>query len=329
MVFNIDSSIEMTDWLRATTWDLPTDPEAFIRMIGGVDKLDHFMTMPSAKAMPNDLKVALSGLDVTKHLAGKHDQSSHAGGKGGVSTALKSKPSSFNKLPKSKYNATNSVLMIYAGNEKSREINRSLHEGLPLQVRPMPDEVKPYMSPAKWQASEEQRIKRVQQMDLVIKQSPPLDENIELVRYTLGQELEEFLTSDPQTMQSLVGQIIENKGYTSTSTIYTKEGDTKRYVHNFGKKGFEETGLDKPEWHNRMKVKYKIVAPAGTKGVRGAPEENEFILGRSTKFMVTKVNAKEINAIGMLSGKPITVDGVRKKQIVFDIEMTIVGQGVS
>lgn len=88
MAYNIDSSIEMTDWLRATTWDLPTDPEAFIRMIGGVDKLDHFMTMPSAKAMPDDLKVALSGLNLTKHLAGKHDQSSHAGGREDSSEGL-------------------------------------------------------------------------------------------------------------------------------------------------------------------------------------------------------------------------------------------------
>lgn len=88
MVFNIDSSIELTDWLRSSTWDLPTDPEAFLWAIGGVENLDHFLQLPAAKAMPDSLKVAIHGVqvakkfwdteEVEKHQWGHHDQSTHA-----------------------------------------------------------------------------------------------------------------------------------------------------------------------------------------------------------------------------------------------------------
>jgi putative metallohydrolase (TIGR04338 family) len=80
MVFNLDATLESSDWIKTRSWDLPTDPEAFLNAIGGVTELEKFMHLPSAKAMPNDLKVALSGLDVTKHLAGRHDQSTHGNG---------------------------------------------------------------------------------------------------------------------------------------------------------------------------------------------------------------------------------------------------------
>jgi hypothetical protein len=79
MITFYESSDETADWIKTLHWDLPTTPEGFLWAIGGVDKLDHFMTLPAAQAMPDDLKVAISGLDLTKHLAGKHDQSTHGG----------------------------------------------------------------------------------------------------------------------------------------------------------------------------------------------------------------------------------------------------------
>lgn len=55
----IDEDNESADWIKTLSWDLPTDPDDFLYAIGGRAKLDHFMTLPAAKAMPTDLKVAL------------------------------------------------------------------------------------------------------------------------------------------------------------------------------------------------------------------------------------------------------------------------------
>jgi len=54
---NIDDTDERADWLRAVAWDLPTDPAEFRAFIG--DRLDHFMALPAARAMPPALRVAL------------------------------------------------------------------------------------------------------------------------------------------------------------------------------------------------------------------------------------------------------------------------------
>lgn len=71
------------DWIKASGWDLPVTIDAFIAAIGGSDKLEHFLTLPAAKAMPDELKMALHGVDgLLKHLEGKHDQSTH--GRGGL-----------------------------------------------------------------------------------------------------------------------------------------------------------------------------------------------------------------------------------------------------
>lgn len=45
---------ENADWIKSLSWDLPTDPEEFLRYIGE-DKLDDFMKLPAAKAIPAEL----------------------------------------------------------------------------------------------------------------------------------------------------------------------------------------------------------------------------------------------------------------------------------
>ena len=59
MTINIDADLRNADWLRTRTWDLPKDPDAFLAVIGGRDRLDHFMGLPAAEAMPQSLRDAL------------------------------------------------------------------------------------------------------------------------------------------------------------------------------------------------------------------------------------------------------------------------------
>jgi hypothetical protein len=51
-----DEDVTNADWLRANTWDLPTDVEGFLDVIGGRKRLPHFMQLPAAQAMPDDLR---------------------------------------------------------------------------------------------------------------------------------------------------------------------------------------------------------------------------------------------------------------------------------
>ncbi len=54
-----DSTLANADWVKAKVWDLPADINGFLNAIGGIDKLEHFMKLPAAKAMPEKLKEAL------------------------------------------------------------------------------------------------------------------------------------------------------------------------------------------------------------------------------------------------------------------------------
>ena len=45
---------EEADWIKTNSWNLPTDPDEFLSSLGGMS-LDHFMTLPAAKAMPASL----------------------------------------------------------------------------------------------------------------------------------------------------------------------------------------------------------------------------------------------------------------------------------
>lgn len=60
MVYNLDSELHNADWLKTQSWDLPTEPAAFLHVIGGRENLGHFMQLPAARAMPAELRLALN-----------------------------------------------------------------------------------------------------------------------------------------------------------------------------------------------------------------------------------------------------------------------------
>jgi len=80
MLTIIEDNDLTADWIKTLSWDLPTDSHKFLAVIGGMDKLDHFMTLPAATKMPDSLKVQLFGI-MHKHLMGQHDQSTHGRGR--------------------------------------------------------------------------------------------------------------------------------------------------------------------------------------------------------------------------------------------------------
>ncbi len=83
LVWDIDEDDEQADWLRTMAWDLPTSKSVFLASIGGISELDHFMTLPAAKAMPEGLLRELSESALTE--GGQHNQKTH--GRRGSSTA--------------------------------------------------------------------------------------------------------------------------------------------------------------------------------------------------------------------------------------------------
>lgn len=52
---NLDDSDLNADWIKSRTWDLPTSLAGLLDAVG-VDRLDHFLTLPAAKPMPEELK---------------------------------------------------------------------------------------------------------------------------------------------------------------------------------------------------------------------------------------------------------------------------------
>jgi hypothetical protein len=52
---------EDADWLKGSTWDLPTKADEFLRSLGNMT-LEHFMNLPAAKAMPDELREELLSL---------------------------------------------------------------------------------------------------------------------------------------------------------------------------------------------------------------------------------------------------------------------------
>jgi hypothetical protein len=54
MALNIDADVANSDWMRSRTWDLPTTVQGVILNIG-VDRWEHFKTLPAYKAMPPHL----------------------------------------------------------------------------------------------------------------------------------------------------------------------------------------------------------------------------------------------------------------------------------
>ena len=75
MVIDIDADLRNADWLRTMVWDIlpmgdETELDAFLRVVGVDDpkedgakaKVDKFMTLPAAEAMPESLKGELKKL---------------------------------------------------------------------------------------------------------------------------------------------------------------------------------------------------------------------------------------------------------------------------
>jgi hypothetical protein len=49
-----ETSDENADWIKSSSWDLPTDVDGFLRSLGNMS-IEHFMTLPASKAMPEEL----------------------------------------------------------------------------------------------------------------------------------------------------------------------------------------------------------------------------------------------------------------------------------
>lgn len=61
---NLDANQRNADWIKTLYWDLPTDPDIFLQVIGGKDALPHFLTLPAAEKMPPELAQALGVLKI-------------------------------------------------------------------------------------------------------------------------------------------------------------------------------------------------------------------------------------------------------------------------
>jgi hypothetical protein len=61
MALNIDADELNADWLRASVWDLPRDPEVLLFNIGA-DRWEHFKTLPAFKAIPEGLEAKVDAL---------------------------------------------------------------------------------------------------------------------------------------------------------------------------------------------------------------------------------------------------------------------------
>jgi hypothetical protein len=57
-IFWTEDNNEDADWLKGSSWDLPTESQEFLRSLGGMT-LEHFMGLPAAKAMPDSLRAEL------------------------------------------------------------------------------------------------------------------------------------------------------------------------------------------------------------------------------------------------------------------------------
>jgi hypothetical protein len=49
-----ETNDENADWIKSLSWDLPTDVDGFLSALGSMS-VEHFMTLPASKAMPEEL----------------------------------------------------------------------------------------------------------------------------------------------------------------------------------------------------------------------------------------------------------------------------------
>jgi hypothetical protein len=60
-MINIDNNMENSDWIKVRAWDLPTTLGGLLSVIGSsAEDVEHFLTLPAAKAMPEDLQVKIT-----------------------------------------------------------------------------------------------------------------------------------------------------------------------------------------------------------------------------------------------------------------------------
>lgn len=60
-IFWSESTTEDSDWIKTVGWDLPREPQSFLRSLKG-RSLESFMALPAAEAMPESLRDALGEL---------------------------------------------------------------------------------------------------------------------------------------------------------------------------------------------------------------------------------------------------------------------------
>jgi len=60
-IINLDANPMNADWLRTMAWDLPTEPEVFVRVVlhGQLAMWREFKTSPAYRAMPPELEAAV------------------------------------------------------------------------------------------------------------------------------------------------------------------------------------------------------------------------------------------------------------------------------
>lgn len=268
MVLNIDSSIFLTDWLKPNSWDLPTDVQGFLNAIGGIEKLDHFMELPAAEAMPASLRGELLNVEVSeyvaKHLAGKHDQSSHAGGKGS-----KTSPAPLNFQREKGFTSettpaewSQSLSKYTDGSGTYGDINGWLREG------------EMYADQFRWWNKDKQiEIENhITNLDNLIDAAPRLDAETTTYRGISGEAAYEF-----QILE--VGDSFTEAGFVSTSW-------DKNVASRFAS---SDDG-----------VMLKIISPKGTSGIategfmfdtsKQNATEKEWLLPRGTTFDVIAVD---------------------------------------
>ena len=262
-----------SDWIKTLSWDLPVFVEPFLATIGGVEKLDAFMKLPAAEAMPASLRGELLNHEIVqKHLAGRHDQSTHGHGEHHESSSnFKTTPtpdselgldnfrlSEYNDLPAPNLNSERATIGIeYYKSDGYREIQNYLRYA--------------DMTDASLDITEAAR--QTYNFDSAFSGNyTPYDTIV-----TRGQDFGGFF-ADEQTVLQSIGRSFIEKGYTSTAAM----------THNGT--AIENRFLDdKP-------INMTIYVPDGRRGTtlqgfedsynHNSAGEAEFVLAKGTTYQV-------------------------------------------
>jgi len=216
---------------------------------------------------------------IVKHMAGKHDQRSHGGGgtKGPSSTQSKAPSTKYaaadyadvmDLLPD--YDELDDALISYSG-ENYRKMNDYLRNGAPLsdklkgQVELIQDELSRTSLPKPMEFTRGQS--QLNGFDVARDANGTLV--LEKFEWQTGQD------NPTMSIESLVGQKWESKGFLSTSAQSYQGQD----VSGAGFKAHP--------------IQMRILAPQGTKGAGISSQEFEYLLPSGTEFQI--VGAAEVN----------------------------------